>query len=209
MLLQARSGIYHEAAAESQWMKDTRPERGSHAPGAFHYYNNWDFNALGTIFTQYTGKGVFEALEERVAQPLEMQDFDLANCFYQFEPVSEHPAYHFAMSARDMARFGLLFLRNGRWRDQQIVPTAWIEQSTSPYSEANSLWDYGYMWWLAKTGTFGSHTVWQAAGGGGHAIWVVPDMELVVVHRVDYATWRSSWDGAYEVLRRVLYAKGG
>jgi hypothetical protein len=50
-LLQARSGVYHEAAAESQSMKDARPERGSHPPGTHYYYNNWDFNALGTIFT--------------------------------------------------------------------------------------------------------------------------------------------------------------
>ena len=38
----ARSGVYHEAAAESQSMKDARPDRGSHPPGTFYYYNNWD-----------------------------------------------------------------------------------------------------------------------------------------------------------------------
>ncbi len=209
MLLQARSGIYHEAAAESQSMKDARPERGSHAPGTFYYYNNWDFNALGTILTQLTGMGTFEALEQRIAQPLEMQDFDVSNGLYQFEPVSEHPAYHFSMSARDMARFGLLYLRDGRWRNEHIVPQDWIARSTYRYSEASRNWNYGYMWWLAKPGTFGGHTVWQAAGGSGHAIWVVRDMQLVVVHRVDYSTWRSDWDGAHELLRKILYAKGG
>ncbi|MEO6363386.1 MAG: serine hydrolase, partial [Caldimonas sp.] len=47
-LLQSRSGIYHPAAYETGAMKAERPYRGSHAPGTFWYYNNWDFNALGT-----------------------------------------------------------------------------------------------------------------------------------------------------------------
>jgi CubicO group peptidase (beta-lactamase class C family) len=46
-LLLSRSGIYHEAAGESQSMIDLRPERGSHPPGTYFYYNNRDFNALG------------------------------------------------------------------------------------------------------------------------------------------------------------------
>lgn len=52
-LLMSRSGVYHEAAAEAQVMVRTRPERGSHAHGTFFYYNNCDFNVLGTIFEQH------------------------------------------------------------------------------------------------------------------------------------------------------------
>ena len=59
-LLKSRSGVYHEAAAETPGMVETRPERGSHAPGTFYYYNNWDFNALGTIFGQETGTDIFD-----------------------------------------------------------------------------------------------------------------------------------------------------
>jgi CubicO group peptidase (beta-lactamase class C family) len=51
-LLRSRSGVYHPAAGETQQMADSRPERGSHPPGSFYYYNNWDFNVLGTIFEQ-------------------------------------------------------------------------------------------------------------------------------------------------------------
>ena len=48
-LLQARSGVYIPAAAEVDAMRDARPKRGSHPPGTFWYYNNWDFNVLGSI----------------------------------------------------------------------------------------------------------------------------------------------------------------
>src|SRR6266436_1013879 len=58
-LLKARSGVYHPAVAETEWMKARRPARGSHLPGAIWYYNNWDFNALGTIFEPASGTHIY------------------------------------------------------------------------------------------------------------------------------------------------------
>lgn len=74
-LIKARSGIYHAALYESKRMTDSKPPRGSHAPGTFWHYNNWDFNALGTIYRQETGEDIFEAFERRIAKPLQMQDY--------------------------------------------------------------------------------------------------------------------------------------
>jgi CubicO group peptidase (beta-lactamase class C family) len=206
-LLQARSGIYHEAAAESQSMKDARPPRWSHPPGTFHYYNNWDFNVLGVVFVQLTGRDVFEALHDRFAVPLQMQDFAPSNGFYQYEAVSEHPAYPFAMSARDMARYGLLFAREGRWRDEQIVPQDWVEESTAAYSDTGGDFHYGYMWWVGKPERFRGHRMFAALGGSGHAIFVFPDIDVVVVHRVDAPTYRYGWNEVMELLDRVLQAR--
>jgi CubicO group peptidase (beta-lactamase class C family) len=207
-LLMARSGVYHEAAAESQSMKDARPARGSHLPGTFWYYNNWDFNVLGVVLTQLTGVGVFEALHQRLAVPLDMQDFEPSDGFYHYEPISEHPAYPFAMSARDMARFGLLFAREGRWEGQQIVPEAWVERSTQPYSAAGSTWDYGYMWWVGKPSSVRGNKMFAALGGAGHAILVFPEIDVVVVHRVDAPTYRNGWSAVMELLDRILDARG-
>ncbi|MFC1661316.1 serine hydrolase domain-containing protein [Gemmatimonadota bacterium] len=206
-LLQARSGVYHEAAAESQSMRDARPERGSHLPGTFWYYNNWDFNALGTIFSQQTGQDIFEAIHGHFAVPLQMEEFQSSNGFYQYEDVSLHPAYHFNMSARDMARFGLLFLRNGLWREDQIVPGPWVEESTTAYSDSGSTFDYGYMWWVGEPGAWGGHQLYAALGGSGQAIFVVPDMEVVITHKVDYNYWFGGWSGVYDLVRRILGAK--
>jgi len=67
-LLQARSGIYHPALYETPAMAARRPPRGSHQPGMFWYYNNWDFNTLGAIYLHATGTSVFDALEREIAQ---------------------------------------------------------------------------------------------------------------------------------------------
>jgi CubicO group peptidase (beta-lactamase class C family) len=56
-----------------------RPKRHSLAPGTFWYYNNWDLNALGKIFEQETGTRIFEEFDQRIAGPLQMEDFDVGN----------------------------------------------------------------------------------------------------------------------------------
>ena len=147
-LLLSRSGVYHEAGGEAQSMIDARPVRGSHLPGSFFYYNNWDFNALGTIFEQVTGEDVFDACYKVIALPIGMEDFSPDDCTYQYEPLkSRHPSYFFRMSTRDMARFGLLYQRYGTWNGRQIVPEEWIIESTSIYPGSNNSSDpYGYLW---------------------------------------------------------------
>jgi len=192
-LLAARSGVYLPAAGEDGTMAALRPERGSHAPGTFWYYNNWDFNALGTIFDQLSGEeSIYTAFAERIAQPIGMQDFDLEDpaLRYQYEPYSMHPYYNFRMSTRDLARFGLLFLRMGRWGDQQVIPADWVPESTSPHSPLAPHSGYGYLWWTGE-GSGGFSNVDEGAGAysaqgmGGHTLIVMPSRNLVVVHRAD------------------------
>jgi len=205
-LLMSRSGVYHEAAAEAQVMIRTRPERGSHAPGDFFYYNNWDFNVLGTIFEKQTGKKIFEAFKEEIADPIGMQDFLLSDGRYQYEwKKSKHPAYHFRMTARDMARFGLLYQNKGKYGDLQIIPPEWITESTTPYSINNLDGDgYGYMWSIipeeAGLGNGFYHT-----GTGVHFLAVLPDAKLVLVHRVDTD---KDFDITWNEIRKLMYMIG-
>jgi CubicO group peptidase (beta-lactamase class C family) len=189
-LLKARSGIYHAALYETPGMAMARPARGSYPPGTYWYYNNWDFNALGTIFEQLTKTTIFEDFKRRLADALDMEDFRLEDGTYVRGKESVHAAYPFRMTARDMARFGLLFLRGGQWRDRQIVPREWVAESTRPYSNTGQTGGYGYMWWVSSGGphfpsAFFKGEAFSAQGAGGHYILVVPYLDLVIVHRVN------------------------
>jgi len=191
-LLQSRSGIYHEAAAETDMAKQLRPERGSHPPGTYYYYNNWDFNVAGTIFEQETGTGIFEEFDRRIAKPVGMQDFDMVNCYYQYEAVSMHPAYSFRMSTRDMLRFGILYQKNGNWDGKQIIPQNWIIVSTTAYSQIDTSQGigYGYMWNVIEKDTpaahmIDNHAVFFHTGIGVHLLMIIPDYKLVLVMRMD------------------------
>ncbi len=183
-LLEARSGVYHAANYETAGMQTRRPERGSHPPGTFWYYNNWDFNALGAIYEHATGASVFAGFARQIAAPIGMQDFDPAKCHYSGGPDLVYPAYLFYASARDLARFGLLFLHNGRWGDKQVISAAWVQESTTPYSTTDRGAGYGYLWRTSKPSAEiqtppGSY--W-AEGNGGQMVFVIPAYDLVVVH---------------------------
>ena len=136
-LLKGRSGIYHAALYESPAMKAEKPPRGSHPPRSYWSYNNWDVNALGTIYEQLTHNSIYQSFDVQVAQRIGMEDYDASEQQYVTGPDSIHRAYPFRMSARHMARFGLLYLRGGRWRDAQVILAQWVHDSTTAYSVAD------------------------------------------------------------------------
>ncbi len=218
-LLKARSGIYHAALYETPAMKAEKPPRGSHPPRSFWSYNNWDFNALGTIYEKLTHDSIYHAFDAQLARRIGMEDFDPKEEEYVTGPDSIHRAYPFRMSARDMARFGLLYLRSGRWRDVQLIPEQWVRDSTTAYSVADgnardNYSGYGYLWWVAVNGNHypkvevpdGGFSVW---GAGGHFIAVIPAYNIVVVHRVntDDPAKKVTLDQFGELLRLILTAR--
>jgi CubicO group peptidase (beta-lactamase class C family) len=191
MLLEARSGVYHPALYETEAMAARRPSRGSHAPGTFWYYNNWDFNALGTIYEHATGTGIYVALDQQIAKPIGIQDYRPSDGTYFTGAASIHRAYPIRMSARDLARFALLYLHNGDWAGRQVVPADWVQQSTRPYSSSGRGPGYGYLWWTGTSDNTAPARVrlpkgsFFAQGAGGQYAFVIPADDLVVVNRVD------------------------
>jgi CubicO group peptidase (beta-lactamase class C family) len=85
-----------------------------------------------------------------------------------------------------MARFGLLYQRNGAWNGKQIVPEDWIEKSTRAHSIFDREWGigYGYMWYVLPE-EMGYGRAFLHTGVGVHMLAVFPELKLVMVHRVD------------------------
>ena len=193
--LKARSGVFHTAEAENDAMHNLKPKRGMFKPGEFWLYNNWDFNVLGTIFEKLVGKTVFQAIYDDLAVPTQMEDYRPEDGESVLTGRSKHAAYMFVVSARDMARLGLLMLRGGDWKGTQVVPRDWVLESTTYFSDATIYRrdGYGYMWWTVKDhNKFPAFPnvrlregAFSAQGAGGHYIVVIPDHDMVVVHRVD------------------------
>jgi CubicO group peptidase (beta-lactamase class C family) len=193
-LLMARSGVYH-AASNSGDDLASAPPRGSQRPGEYYLYSNWDFNALGTIFETKTGKDIYDALEEHLARPLGMQEFDRSTHRKSGNlQASVHPAYHMNFSTRDMARIGYVMLREGNWAGRQIVPRAWVHESTrahtrvhemNPPQRRNGAFGYGYLWWVFDRN--GQDAVFDGAytglGAVGQHILVLPKLDMVVIHK--------------------------
>jgi CubicO group peptidase (beta-lactamase class C family) len=103
------------------------------------------------------------------------------------------------ISARDEARLGYLFLREGRWKNKQIISKRWVRAATSPTTIAQ---DYGYLWWLNtanKQWPSAPASSFAALGYGSNIIWVDPEHDLVVV-------WRWYQDGKADEFFKLLLA---
>lgn len=217
-VLAARSGIYHPASNSGDDLASA-PPHGSQKPGTYYLYSNWDFNALGTIFEQETGTNIYDALESDLARPIGMQDFDRSIHKKSGDLTrSRHPAYHINLSTRDMARIGYLMLREGSWAGEEIVPRAWVKESTraiTPVHEMNppqrrsGPFGYGYLWWVWD----GEHAAgayegaFTGLGAIGQHITVLPELDLVVAHKTRPGQGRSvshrEFLGALDLLVRA------
>jgi CubicO group peptidase (beta-lactamase class C family) len=181
-LLMSRSGCYHPAANGGD--SSDKPPRGSKVPGEYFVYNNWDFNALGTIFEQETAQNLYDALLLDIVIPVGMVEFDRSRHRRTGDSsASIHLAYHMYFSTRDMARIGYLMLQNGQWDGTPIVPPDWIELSTLSHTTTSGL-GYGYLWWIFGTGYGDRHADgYTGIGYGGQYITVLPAVNLAIAHK--------------------------
>ena len=83
---------------------------------------------------------------------------------------------------RDYARFGLLYLNNGNWQGEQILPEDWVEYTTTAASGSDGI--YGAFFWLNKAGTDypdAPRDMYSCRGHDGQFIYIIPSKELVIV----------------------------
>ncbi len=225
-LISARSGIYHKASNSGDNTADA-PGRGSQIPGEYFLYNNWDFNAAGAAFEKETGIDIYDALENDIAKPVRMQDFDRSRQEKSGDmEQSQYPAYHMWLSTRDMARIGYLMLRKGNWNGKQLIPKEWAKKIVSiitPLMQMNPIrlrdWDfgYGYMWWVWEK--YGAHGLFEGAytgmGALGQYITVIPKLDMVIAHKTAVLTGQSepaerkfvSWGQYAEIINKLIDAR--
>ncbi|MFC1561513.1 serine hydrolase domain-containing protein [candidate division KSB1 bacterium] len=219
-LLGARSGVYHPASNSGDNLADA-PPRYSQKHGEYFLYSNWDFNALGFIFEQETGRIIYDALQTDLVDRTGMQDYDRSTHRKSGNlERSLYPAYHMNLSARDLARLGLLMLRGGKWNDEQVVPETWTQRISSvvtpledmnPEGMKSGRLGYGYLWWIfdgpEAVGPYeGAYT---GIGAGGQYLTVLPKLDMVITHKNDRSQNRQSLSRGqyYSILEKVLDAR--
>ena len=207
-LLKARSGVFHPAAYAGR--TDSRP-RGSEGPGRYFAYNNWDFNTSAAILRQETGADVFEAFDEYFGQPLQMEDWRVSDGYYHYElDKSKYPAYPFRMSARDAARFGLLYARGGTWAENRILSENWVNRSSALYSIDSDVMGYGLYWWVMREARFLKYGMYGALGVGNQFIAVLPKADIVIVNRANtYEGQATPMPALLDLIEEVLEARTG
>lgn len=167
--------------------------RKLYEPGTHYKYNDVRVNVLAYALLQVWRKPLPQVLKEKIMDPIGASTtwrwLGYHNSYVNVDGLkvqSVSGGGHFGggifINTLDHARFGLLFLRNGKWNDKQLISKKWV-QSVQESSEAKS--DYGYLWWNNSQGSWEgvSRDVYYAAGFGGNYIIVDEENDLLVVTR--------------------------
>ena len=162
-------------------------------PGTHYEYNDTRVNLLAYSLLQVWRKPLPVVLREIIMDPINASTtwrwYGYDNSFVNMDGVmvqSVSGGGHFGgglfINTLDQARFGLLFLRKGKWKGQQLISEKWVDEAHQP-SEPNK--SYGYLWWTNKENNLqGSSTgIYYANGFGGNYIVVDNENDLVVVTR--------------------------
>jgi CubicO group peptidase (beta-lactamase class C family) len=170
--------------------------RAYFTPGTRFEYNDVRVNLLAYSLLQVWRKPLPQVLKESIMDPIGASStwrwqgyknswVTLDGNYMQSVSGGGHSGGGLFINTEDHARFGLLFLNQGKWEDKQLLSTEWINKAISPSpAQAN----YGFMWWLNTKGTDRywegvPESVYYAAGFGGNFIVIVPEEELVLVVR--------------------------
>ena len=170
-------------------------KRERHAPGSVYEYNDTRVNLLALAALNVWRRPLPQVLREHVMDPIgasrtwRWYGYDNSWILLDGEAVQSvsggaHWGGGMIISARDMARFGLLTLRRGRWNDRQILSEEWIRKATTPTPVKA---DYGFMNYFLNTDRkllpSAPAEAWVHIGAGQNAIYVDPKNDLVIVLR--------------------------
>jgi CubicO group peptidase (beta-lactamase class C family) len=184
------------------WVRHILGQRLVSQPGTEFAYSNASSHLLSTIVSDATGQSTLAYARAKLFRPLGIrtdnaqeqalrtwpptpaQDkaYEQASVEWDTDPQGYQVGFGWVkLPARDLAKFGYLYLNGGRWDGRQVVPADYVRASTQPQSKpppSVPADGYGYQWW---TTSVNSHRSFFAAGFAGQLIQVIPDLDLVVV----------------------------
>jgi len=146
-------------------------------PGSVWRYNSGGSHLLSAAISKTTGFDALTYAREHLFDPL-----GISNVYWRKDKQDIPWGYaHLFMKPLDMAKFGYLYLHHGTWDGQQVVPAEWVVESTRPVVRLGDFEGYGYQWWTDNgTGAYDPY-IFDARGGMGQRIVVVPNYDMVVV----------------------------
>lgn len=158
------------------WVKTFLTHPVPFKPGTHFLYNSPATYMLSAIVQKATGTTVLDYLRPRLFEPLGFKD-----PVWMMSPQGiTAGAYGLAIRTEEIARFGELYLRKGRWHGKQLIPAAWVQQATlmqtSTGSAPASDWDqgYGYQFWRSR------HNSFRGDGAFGQYCMIIPELDAVV-----------------------------
>ncbi len=173
------------------------------APGTIWNYNSGSTELLGAVLRKATGKPLDQLARELLFEPLGITDVE----WYRNAQGNPSAAAGLRLRPRDLAKIGQLVLQRGAWNGKQLVSALWIDAATTPQINGFQLFFYGYQFWLGRSLVNRHEVRWASAVGlGGQRIFIVPELDLVMV--LNAGLYQSDLQGTLptDILNRFVLA---
>jgi CubicO group peptidase (beta-lactamase class C family) len=148
-----------------------------HTPGTHFYYDDEGTNLIAIILRRAVGGNIAEFAKNELFAPLQIDRY-----FWAVDKDGNLPGFSgLLLTARDMAKIGLLYLQQGRWRERQVVSEAYVRDSTRKHIDGSMPGlqaGYGYLWWTRPTRD--GSPAYFASGWQSQLILNFPDRNLVM-----------------------------
>tara|TARA_R110002073_G_scaffold4213_1_gene27947 strand:+ start:85685 stop:87370 length:1686 start_codon:yes stop_codon:yes gene_type:complete len=164
------------------WLKTVVQAPMINEPGTQANYGSANPFLLGVILDNALSIPLEFYLNKKLFAPLGITNYIIQTDDTTMRPYLGGGMY---LTSRDMLKFGLLYLNKGTWEGQQIISKKYVEDSFKKYlvlENTNDKNEYGYLWWHKTYDVKGKHIESvEARGSGGQYLFVIPELELVVV----------------------------
>jgi CubicO group peptidase (beta-lactamase class C family) len=160
------------------WLKASLSLPMDTIPGTKYVYSGPNNIILSEIIKKATGHNIAEFAEKYLFEPLGIKEYE----WFEKNGVYDSSGGLY-LKSRDIAKYGLLHLNNGKWNEKSIVSEKWTEEIFRPYIEINHPFYSCYQWQMVKTDL--GLNVWFIPGNGGQIINIVPALNIVVVVNAD------------------------
>jgi len=172
-----------------------------HAPGKVWNYNGGTTEILARIIEKSTGRNVHEFSKEFLFAPL-----GISNSYWSGYKTPA-AASGLRLTSRDALKFGILYLQNGKWQNDQIIPEQYVKDSTTPHAEVDDTAGYGFQFWIITETINGKPFTWSTAiGNGDQRIFIDHENNMIVVTTAgNYNQWDIKFDSR-AVIRSIYKA---
>jgi CubicO group peptidase (beta-lactamase class C family) len=165
-------------------------------PGKSFHYNSGLPHIISILIAQESGMSTREFAEQYLFDPL-----DISLTQWKVVNSDHNGCCELWLTSRDLVKIGQLYLHQGEWNGEQIIPKDWVLESTQFHIETDDKKGYGYYWWLT---TISGHDIFSALGWGGQFIHVIPDLNLVIVGTKNLSELADSDPYEYEIMEKFF-----
>jgi CubicO group peptidase (beta-lactamase class C family) len=194
---------------DSNWIRSFFSTPILYKPGTKFLYNSAATYMLSAIVTKVTGQTVFDYLTPRLLQPLGIENAD-----WETDPLGNNTGgWGLRIKTEDIAKFGQLFLQEGKWKRKRILSKKWVKEATTPKiiqhpdlpkeKRDSSDWEQGYCYQMWRS----RNNAYRGDGAFGQFCLIMPDQDAVIAITSETPNMQDELNAVWKFLLPAMKKK--